>query len=133
MRTGHQSTLSLEGPFHRRMDDIQATGLVVHAIPTHLNERPHMAREPIYTLPKLCVEQKAKLLNTPISNPQLVGLAERYLQLILAGLRALIEADAKTNIEVIQRWDQYLDRVVQAINTRVLKIQGYSPSELGST
>ena len=79
-------------------------------------------------LPKVCSREGVKLFNAPITNPRSVGLAERYVQLVLASLRAAIEAD--TRVDAMQRWDEHLDAVVQAINTRVLRIHGHTPSEL---
>lgn len=48
-------------------------------------------------LPKLCLREGVKLFNAPITNPESVGLAERYVQLILASLRAAIEAAARVD------------------------------------
>ena len=83
-------------------------------------------------LPKRCAAQGTKMFKAPITNPRSVGLAERYVQLILTGLRAVIEAHRIGNLgsDAMQRWDEYLDTVVQAINTRVLKVHGYTPSQL---
>ena len=64
----------------------------------------------------------------PITNPRSVGLAERYVQLVLTGLRTQIAAcDDRSAME---RWDEFLDSVVFAINTRVLRVHGYTPSQL---
>ena len=66
-----------------------------------------------------------RLISAPVTNPRSVGLAERYVQLILAGLRAIIAAGSD-----MDRWDEYLDAVVNAINTRVLKVHQYTPAQL---
>lgn len=66
-----------------------------------------------------------KMFTAPVSNPSSVGLAERYVQLILAGLRVRVQ-DTST----MDRWDEFLDEVVHAINTRVLRIHGYTPAQL---
>lgn len=58
------------------------------------------------------------LFTAPVTNPQSVGLAEIYVQLILAGLRAQLALIP----ENMDRWDEYLDSVVQAINMRVLHV-----------
>ena len=68
------------------------------------------------------------LFTAPITNPRSVGLSERYVQLVLAGLRARIAADVFP--KAMERWDEHLDHVVQAINTRVLRVHGYTPSQL---
>ena len=83
-------------------------------------------------LPKQCIVQGTKMFKAPITNPRSVGLAECYVQMILAGLRVVIEAHhiKNSSSDAMQRWDEYLDTVVQAINTRVLKVHGYTPSQL---
>ena len=58
-----------------------------------------------------------RLISAPVTNPRSVGLAERYVQLILAGLPAIIATG-----NAMDCWDEYLDTVVNAINTRVLKV-----------
>ena len=52
--------------------------------------------------------------------------------MILAELRVVIEAHhiKNSSSDVMQRWDEYLDTVVQAINTRVLKVHGDTPLQL---
>ena len=81
---------------------------------------------------KWCTVQGTKMFKAPITNPRSVGLAERYVQMILAGLRVVIEAHyiKNSSLDAMQRWDEYLDTVVQAINTRVLKVHRYTPSQL---
>lgn len=69
-----------------------------------------------------------KMFNAPITNPRSVGLSERYVQMVLAELRTAVEADKRP--DAMTRWDEHLDGLVQAINTRVLKVHGYSPSQL---
>ena len=59
-------------------------------------------------------------------HPQSVGLAEKYVKLLVNGLK----------VPVMQRkllqgdWDLVVDAVVHAINTRVLRVHGFSPAEL---
>lgn len=79
-------------------------------------------------LPDKLKQQGVKLFTAPITNPRSVGLSERYVKLILAGLRSMVQANVRP--DAMTRWDEHLPAVVQAINTRVLKIQGYSPSQL---
>ena len=61
-----------------------------------------------------------------------MGLAERYVQLILAGLRAKVASGVgeKDDLESMERWDEHLDSVVYAINTRVLKVHRYTLCQL---
>lgn len=80
-------------------------------------------------LPKLLQEVGTLLFTAPITNPRSVGLSERYVQLILAGLRTRIAAD-KDEPGAMEKWDEHLDQVVQAINTRALKVHEYTPSQL---
>ena len=77
---------------------------------------------------ELVTRLSIKLFTAPVTNPRSVGLSERYVQLVLAGLRVMVEADKRT--DAMQWWDEHLDGVVQAVNTRVLRVHGYSPSQL---
>jgi len=79
-------------------------------------------------LPKLLELTGTKSFTAPITNPRSVGLAERYVQMILAGLRVKVEADARP--DALGRWDEHLEEVVHAINTRILRVHGFSPSQL---
>ena len=76
-------------------------------------------------LPVKLREVGTRLISAPVMNPRSVGLAERYVQLILAGLRAVVAAGSD-----MDRWDEYLDTIVNAINTRVLKVHPYTPAQL---
>lgn len=68
------------------------------------------------------------MFTAPVTNPRSVGLSERYVQMILAGLRVAVESDKRP--DAMSRWDEHLDGLVQSINTRILKVHGYSPSQL---
>lgn len=88
-------------------------------------------------LPARLVKAGTKLFSAPVSHPRSVGLAERYVQLILAGLRTVIQAEdhqgegqAGRVPASMDKWDEFLDGVVYAINTRVLKVHGFTPSQL---
>ena len=66
-----------------------------------------------------------KLFSAPVTNPWSVRLVERNVQLILAGLRAIvglgISGEMKKQIledKAIERWDVYLDNTVHVINIR---------------
>jgi hypothetical protein len=62
----------------------------------------------------------------PKLHPQSVGLIERYVQLILYGLRRhTLLVDRGKHL-----WDRYLPIVVNSINDRVLRVHGYTPSQL---
>lgn len=82
-------------------------------------------------VPMVLKSAGTKMFTAPITNPRSVGLAERYVQLILAGLRIKIEAESSLILgSTMDKWDEYLDEVVHSINSRVLKVHGYTPSQL---
>jgi len=58
----------------------------------YVDNRSHFVKE---DFPRLLELVGTKLFTAPVTNPRLVGLAERYVQLILAGLRAKVEADPR--------------------------------------
>lgn len=62
----------------------------------------------------------------PISHPQSVGLAERYVQVVLNIFRAILQHHP----ELILYWDELLQTVIRAMNTRYIKTFGFSPAEL---
>jgi hypothetical protein len=61
----------------------------------------------------------------PKTHPSSVGLLERYVQLVLYGIRKIVVAGGDIN-----QWSSYLDQVVHSMNTRVVRVHGYSPAEL---
>lgn len=79
-------------------------------------------------LPKLLAQQGVKLFSAPVTHPRSVGLSERYVQMILAGLRSKVISDPRTGSE--KQWGEHLPEVVHAINTRLLRVHGYTPSQL---
>jgi len=62
----------------------------------------------------------------PKSHPQSVGLAERYVKLLVDGLKVTIMGRKLPQ----EDWDLVVDPVVHAVNTRVLSVHGFSPAEL---
>lgn len=62
----------------------------------------------------------------PVTAPWSVGLLERIVQLVIAGLRAFVAGDPGNVFE----WDKFLSMVIQSINSRVLDIHGFTPAEL---
>ena len=85
-------------------------------------------------LPERLKEVGTKLFSAPITNPRSVGLIERNIQLVLARLRAMVGSPEVWKVggenETISHWNEYLDNTIHAINTRVLKVHGYSPLQL---
>ena len=65
-------------------------------------------------------------LPAPKSHPQSVGLAERYVKLLVDGLKVTIMGRKMEQTD----WDLVIDSVIHAINTRVLSIHGFTPAEL---
>jgi len=62
----------------------------------------------------------------PKSHPSSVGLSERYVQLLMTVLRTTIIAAKGAG----DSWDQFIPTAVHAINTRTLRVHGFTPSEL---
>jgi len=62
----------------------------------------------------------------PKSHPQSVGLAERYVRLLVDGLKVTVMASKAETTD----WDLYIDSVVHSINTRILSVHNFSPAEL---
>lgn len=65
-------------------------------------------------------------MSAAISHPSVVGLSERYVQLMLSMLRAELQND----VSQFFRWDEVIPKLVYAANTRQLKPHGYSPAQL---
>ena len=65
-------------------------------------------------------------LPAPKSHPQSVGLAERYVKLLVDGLKVTIMGRKVPQTD----WDLVIDSVTHAINTRVLSIHGFTPAKL---
>ena len=71
-------------------------------------------------------EMGVKHVWAPVSHPSSVGLAERYVRIVVEGLRAMIMHSA----EYLFEWDKFLPYVVNAANTRLIRIFGYSPAHM---
>jgi len=65
-------------------------------------------------------------LPAPKSHPQSVGLAERYVKLLVDGLKVTIIGRKMEQKD----WDLVIDSVVHTMNTRILSIHGFTPAEL---
>jgi hypothetical protein len=63
---------------------------------------------------------------SPIRYPSSVGLAERYVQIMLKGLQAALQDDP----EYILQWDRFVEQVTRVSNTRTTKVHGFTPSKL---
>lgn len=67
-----------------------------------------------------------KHITASTSHPQSVGMVERTVQLILAGLRAVV-CETK---EALNNWDMFLQLLIYAANTRTVQRRGFSPAEI---
>ena len=67
-----------------------------------------------------------KQITAPITHPSSVGLAERYIQLILKCYQAILQHYP----DIIIQWDTFLKSVVNSINTRIIRVYGYSPAQI---
>ena len=76
--------------------------------------------------PQVLEAKGVKQVRAPTSHLQSVGLAERYVQLVLKGLRVVLQGQQ----DGIHEWNRYLDLVVQQINTRWIRLGGFTPFEL---
>jgi len=70
------------------------------------------------------VRRDIKHFPAPKTHPSSVGLAERYVQLVMGILKRRIQGSSK------ELWDTLLPSAVQTLNTRGVKVHGYTPSEL---
>ena len=76
--------------------------------------------------PRKLADMKVRHILAPITHPSSVGLAERYVQIVLSGLRSHLQTEPQS----IFRWDRYVSDVVKAANTQTIRTYGYTPSEL---
>lgn len=72
----------------------------------------------------LLVERDIKHFPAPKTHPSSVGLAERYVQLIMGILKRRVQTTNKA------LWDSLLPSAVMTLNTRGVQVHGYTPSEL---
>ena len=66
-----------------------------------------------------------KQMTAPINHPSSVGLAERYVQVILNCYRAVLQHHP----EGIMKWDSYLKGIVNSINTKMIRVYGFNPAQ----
>jgi hypothetical protein len=78
-------------------------------------------------LPKFLHSKGVQQFPAPKTHPSSVGLLERYVQLMLYGLRRVIIANAGGRTE---RWSEYVDGVLHAMNTKAVKVHRFTPAEL---
>jgi hypothetical protein len=77
-------------------------------------------------LPALLKANGIRHFPAPKHHPSSLGLIEKYVQLILYGLRRnTILVDGGKSL-----WDRFLPAVINSLNDRTLKVHGYIPSQL---
>ena len=81
----------------------------------------HFLREDFH---EMLVKRGTKHFPAPKTHPSSVGLAERYVTLIMGILQRKIQRNNK------ELWDTLLASAVQTLNTRGVKVHGYPPLEL---
>ena len=74
---------------------------------------------------KFLTSRGVRQFSAPKTHPLSVGLLEWYIQLVLYGIWRIVVGG-----ENIQGWSVYLDQVVHSMNTREVRVHGYSPAEL---
>ena len=72
----------------------------------------------------LLEERGVRHFPAPKSHPQSVGLAERYVQLLLNILKKEMQRASKVT------WDEHIPGASRTLNTRALRVHGFSPAEL---
>jgi len=60
----------------------------------------------------------------PMTHPQSVGLSERYVQLLMKTVKRFSFQAGR------HRWDDYVSIATRALNTRIVRVHGYTPAEL---
>ena len=75
--------------------------------------------------PDFLASRGVRQFPAPKTHPSSVGLLERYVQLVLYGIRKIVVGGGN-----IQCWSAYLDQVVHSMNTRKVRVHGYSPAKL---
>jgi len=66
-----------------------------------------------------------KMINSPITHPSSVGLSERYVQMIVGRIRLQCITKGSTD-----NWGLHISPAVIDINTRQVRIHGFSPAEI---
>jgi len=64
-------------------------------------------------------------IDAPKPHPLSVGLAERYIKPLVDGLKVTVMGQKRQQ----EDWDLVVDSIINAINTRVLSVHGFSPAE----
>ena len=89
-------------------------------------------------LPTELDRRKVLLFPAPITHPSSVGLAERYVQLLMSTIRTMLEGGVHKEPGrhkgfekmTLNQWDKYLANAIFMINNRIVKTHGFSPAQL---
>lgn len=77
-------------------------------------------------MPTFLETTSVKAILAPITNPSPVGLSERYVGLVLTLLKRVLAAEPRG----FQRWPDYVVMVEWLLNTRTVRVHGFTPVEL---
>ena len=72
----------------------------------------------------LLEEKGVRHFPAPKSHPESVGVAEQYVELLMSVLKKEVQTGEKVN------WDKWIPGVLHALNTRALRVHGFTPAEL---
>lgn len=77
-------------------------------------------------VPEELEKRKVLLFPAPITHPSSVGLAEKYVHLLMTGLRTASQGEHAD----LDRWSNFVSVVVFAVNNRIVRVHGFTPSQL---
>ena len=97
------------------------TALFGNPLSVYTDNGAHFTGDDFYGL---LVGRGIKHFPAPKSHPSSVGLAKQYLQLLMGILKRRVQNTGKT------LWDTLIHSTVQTLNTRGVKVHGFTPSEL---
>ena len=77
-------------------------------------------------VPELLRSKSVLLFPAPVTHPSSVGLAEKYVNLLMTGLRSTLQGRGLD----LSEWGSCLPTVAFAINTRTVRVHGFTPAQL---
>lgn len=80
-------------------------------------------------VPEELTKRQVLQFSAPVTHPSSVGLAEKYVHLLITGLRAAIQGELYWS-DGLNQWHRFLPMVVFAINNRTVRVLGYTPAQL---
>jgi hypothetical protein len=79
-------------------------------------------------LPTFLREKGVRQFPAPKTHPSSVGLLERYVQLMLYGLRRVITSESSAG--QTEQWSEYVEGLLHAMNTKAVKVHRFTPAEI---